>query len=216
MKEVNSKTRRGFTLIELLVVIAIIVLLAAILFPVFARARENARKTNCASNVKQIGLAILQYAQDNDEILPPVAYEDDAGDDYQWPQLIAPYLKGPQILKCPSDARSKIISYGLNEAAFVDWEDDSSEHSLSLAEFNHAATTVMGGDVGTGDDFTTPLPNTLKMVEPGDDLDDDVDARPAARHLEFVNLTFMDGHTKAMKLEQFYIGQTPDDLWFDP
>jgi prepilin-type N-terminal cleavage/methylation domain-containing protein/prepilin-type processing-associated H-X9-DG protein len=216
VKEVSSKARCGFTLIELLVVIAIIALLAAILFPVFARARENARKTTCASNVKQIGLAILQYAQDNDEILPPVAYEDDAGDDYQWPGLIAPYLKGAQILKCPGDARSKIISYGLNETAFVDWEDDPSEPSLSLAEFDHPARTVMVGDVGTGDDFLKPLPDTLKMVEPGDDLDDDVDARPAARHLEFVNLTFMDGHVKAMKLEQFYTGQTPDDLWFDP
>ena len=61
---------RGFTLIELLVVIAIIAILAAILFPVFARARENARKTNCASNVKQILLGIHQYAQDYDEVLP--------------------------------------------------------------------------------------------------------------------------------------------------
>lgn len=216
MKRVEIKARRAFTLIELLVVIAIIALLAAILFPVFARARENARKTNCANNVKQIGLAILQYAQDNDEILPPVAYEDDAGDDYQWPQLIAPYLKSAQVLRCPSDSRSKIISYGLNEAAFVDWEDDPADPPLSLAAFRRPAQTVMAGDVGTQDDFTTPIPDSLKMVEPDDDLDDDVDGRPAARHLEFVNLTFMDGHAKAMKLEQFYIGQTPDDLWFEP
>lgn len=210
------KSRRGFTLIEILVVIAIVALLSAILFPVFARARENARKTSCANNIKQIGLAILQYAQDNDETLPPVAYEDDAGDDHQWPELIQAYLKGPQALKCPSDARSKIISYGLNEAAFVDWEDDPSQPSLTLAEFRHPATTVMGGDVGTQDDFITPIPDTLKMVEPDDDLDDAVDGRPAARHLDWVNLAFMDGHAKAMKMEQFYIGQSPDDLWFDP
>src|SRR5687767_12986157 len=63
--------KRAFTLIELLVVIAIIAILAAILFPVFARARENARKTSCQSNLKQIGLAIAQYAQDYDERLPP-------------------------------------------------------------------------------------------------------------------------------------------------
>ena len=208
--------RRAFTLIEILVVIAIVALLAAILFPVFSRARENARKTSCANNTRQIGLAILQYAQDNDETLPPVAYEDDAGDDVQWPELVEPYLKGAQALKCPSDSRSRSVSYGLNEAAFVDWEDDPSDPALTLAEFEHPAETVMGGDVGTEDDFTTPRPDTLKMVEPGDDLDDAVDARPAARHLERVNIAFMDGHVKSLKLEQFYTGQTPDDLWFDP
>ena len=66
MKTVNSKrtAQRGFTLIELLVVIAIIAILAAILFPVFARARENARKTSCMSNMKQLGLAVMQYTQD--------------------------------------------------------------------------------------------------------------------------------------------------------
>jgi prepilin-type N-terminal cleavage/methylation domain-containing protein/prepilin-type processing-associated H-X9-DG protein len=207
---------RAFTLIELLVVVAIVALLAAILFPVFARARENARKTNCANNTKQIGFAILQYAQDNDEILPPVAYEDDAGDDVQWPQLVEPYLKGRQALKCPSDSRSQRISYGLNEAAFVDWEDDPTDLPLHLAQFRHPAATVMLGDVGTQDDFLTPIPDTLKMVEPDDDLDDAVDGRPSMRHLERVNIAFMDGHVKSLKLEQFYTGQTPDDLWFDP
>lgn len=212
----QSRTKRAFTLIELLVVIAIIALLAAILLPVFARARENARKTSCINNVKQIGLAILQYAQDNDETLPPVAYEDDAGDDVQWPALIAPYLKSAQAVRCPSDSRSKVVSYGLNELAFVDWEDDPTDPSLNLAEFERPSATVMGGDVGTKDDFKTPLPDTLKMVEPGDALDDSVDARPASRHLERCNIVFMDGHVKSLKLDQFYTGQTPDDLWFEP
>ena len=71
-----KERNRGFTLIELLVVIAIIAILAAILFPVFARARENARKANCQSNMKQLGLAILQYAQDHDETLPMYAPAD--------------------------------------------------------------------------------------------------------------------------------------------
>src|SRR5438093_13768249 len=66
----SAETRRGFTLIELLVVIAIIAILAAILFPVFARARSQARKATCASNLKQIGLAFLMYAQDSDETFP--------------------------------------------------------------------------------------------------------------------------------------------------
>ena len=68
------RTTRGFTLIELLVVIAIISVLAAILFPVFARARENARRTSCLSNLKQIGLAFLQYTQDYDEAYPLTSY----------------------------------------------------------------------------------------------------------------------------------------------
>jgi prepilin-type N-terminal cleavage/methylation domain-containing protein len=67
-RQKETMRRTGFTLIELLVVIAIIAILAAILFPVFARARENARKSNCASNLKQMGLAIMQYVQDYDEI----------------------------------------------------------------------------------------------------------------------------------------------------
>src|SRR5476651_819462 len=66
----HPRSRHGFTLIELLVVIAIIAILAAILFPVFARAREQARRTSCLSNMKQIGLALFMYAQDYDETLP--------------------------------------------------------------------------------------------------------------------------------------------------
>ena len=70
----RDRKRDGFTLIELLVVIAIITILAAILFPVFSRARENARRASCLSNAKQMGLAMLQYAQDNDEKFPIVAF----------------------------------------------------------------------------------------------------------------------------------------------
>ncbi len=73
------KKKQGFTLIELLVVIAIIAILAAILFPVFAQAREKARQTTCASNEKQMGLAILQYQQDYDEMFPMMHYNDAKG-----------------------------------------------------------------------------------------------------------------------------------------
>jgi len=92
--------RRGFTLIELLVVIAIIAILAAILFPVFAKAREKARQASCLSNAKQLALAIMQYAQDFDEVYPP-AYC--VFPTVVWPQLLQPYAKSTQITSCPSD-----------------------------------------------------------------------------------------------------------------
>ncbi|MCX7598387.1 MAG: DUF1559 domain-containing protein [Armatimonadetes bacterium] len=101
--------RKGFTLIELLVVIAIIAILAAILFPVFARAREKARQTSCLSNLKQVGLGALMYAQDYDEILP-------CGDrtaQVWWYEIIQPYIKNRQIYVCPSWAGSS-LGYGIN------------------------------------------------------------------------------------------------------
>jgi prepilin-type N-terminal cleavage/methylation domain-containing protein len=107
--------RRGFTLIELLVVIAIIAILAAILFPVFAKAREAARKTTCISNLKQMGSAVMMYCQDYDEVYPVANQEADkmaGGQAHSWnvpggkyPHLVdvvAPYTKNEAMFKCPS------------------------------------------------------------------------------------------------------------------
>jgi len=98
----RARVRSGFTLIELLVVIAIIAILAAILFPVFARARENARKANCQSNLKQIATGVMMYAQDYDEMLPKSARYITSTDLYTWPSMIAPYLKNTDVYTCPS------------------------------------------------------------------------------------------------------------------
>jgi prepilin-type N-terminal cleavage/methylation domain len=104
---------RGFTLIELLVVIAIIAVLAAILFPVFAQAREKARQASCLSNLKQIGLGIMQYTQDYDECSPLVWHGPIApgggyyvGQNVLWNQMLQPYIKSTQVFLCPSDYRS--------------------------------------------------------------------------------------------------------------
>ncbi len=94
------RVRQGFTLIELLVVIAIVAILAALLFPVFAKAREAARKSSCQSNAKQNTLAMVQYAQDYDEGLPNIDYEHLWA---QWPPLLESYRKNEQVLWCPGD-----------------------------------------------------------------------------------------------------------------
>jgi len=98
--------KRGFTLIELLVVIAIIALLAAILFPVFARAREAAKKASCQSNMKQIGLAIAQYQNDNDGYFP-IGFSDNdwtPGNSTSWPVAVQSYIKNLQVFYCPDDS----------------------------------------------------------------------------------------------------------------
>jgi prepilin-type N-terminal cleavage/methylation domain-containing protein/prepilin-type processing-associated H-X9-DG protein len=103
------KHSNGFTLIELLVVIAIIAVLAAILFPVFAKVREKARQISCSSNEKQIGLGVLQYIEDNDEVYPPggeVNATTWASNYATWCSEVLPYIKNTNVFLCPDDAQS--------------------------------------------------------------------------------------------------------------
>ena len=114
----------AFTLIELLVVIAIIAILAAILFPVFAQAREKARQASCLSNTKQIGLGVMMYVQDYDETYPCAAFWDSskpfASDFYLWTsqRCVQPYIKNGDIYRCPSDSFAPIKTTDLTGAGF--------------------------------------------------------------------------------------------------
>jgi len=206
----------AFTLIELLVVIAIIAILAAMLLPSLAKAKERGRQTFCINSERQQAIAIFMYADEQQNVLPPVAFEAPNVFITNWPVLLDPYLKSARIHFCPTDEKSKTNSYGLNELAFVDLTDEGSSAPNRLSGFKTPVATVMMGDLGTEDDLVTPRSDTLKMVAPGSDINDSKDARPAARHTTRCDLGFMDGHAAFMRLKEFYTGQVPTNRWFSP
>jgi len=109
----HKSRKKAFTLIELLVVIAIIAILAAILFPVFAKARSRARTTQCMNNVKQISTAFLSYFQDYDERFPPFAGVTTWGDKQGWSERLYPYVKNMQVYRCPENNKSTFC-YAMN------------------------------------------------------------------------------------------------------
>ncbi len=210
--------RRAFTLIELLVVIAIIAILAAILFPVFARARENARRASCQSNLKQIGLGVLQYKQDYDERYPSYGPPVSIG----WADSLQPYVKSTQLFQCPSEttspsndpANNNFTDYFYN--AGLTFYNGSFSEGRADAEITHPATTIMNGDNGSynagniipyyqdasnsGFDCQgiIGLENTGHCGAPA------LNRTAAMRHLEGANYAFCDGHVKFLKPTQIY------------
>ena len=154
----SVRGNKGFTLIELLVVIAIIALLAAILFPVFARAREKARQTTCASNMKQLGLGFLQYAQDYDEALPVGIYPGSANASipYGWGGQIFPYVKSIPLFDCPDDKTINVasgpnifypVSYSYNQN--VGMLDSAYGIKGEVVKFNEPTKTILLCEVGS-------------------------------------------------------------------
>ncbi len=165
--------KSGFTLIELLVVIAIIAILAAILFPVFAQAREKARAISCLSNENQIGLSIMMYEQDYDENGPVGIDNWYSGSG--WAGMVYPYLKSVNVLKCPDDTSESVVSYAYNSnfvhpQGFV-WTGTSSNPPTTypLAQLNEPASTVQLYEVtGNYDPTTTSWYNDYTIAQGAD------------------------------------------------
>lgn len=212
--------RRAFSLLELLVVVAILAILTAILFPAFSRAREQARRSSCASNLRQIFLAHYQYKEDYDGVFAPSAYRNARNQRVLWTQLFQPYAKSEQIFRCPGDANSLRLSYGLNTIAFADVENIAPQQPggvrLGALRFDATGELILGCESGAGDDFTTPVPDSWKIVPPSASLGFEGDARPFGRHFERANVLFFDGHVKSLSLEAFYRNQSPVDRFFVP
>lgn len=205
-------SRRGFTLIELLVVIAIIAILAAILFPVFAKAREKARQTSCLNNVKQLALGMIMYSQDYDETFSALGrpahmlYYDaalgafnnnnpanpTAGQNYHgWPVAILPYVKNTQIYLCPSASTS---TYGVNYAL-----PTHCPNSAGTARIDFYSVAQPVGK------FVQPA-NTILMSEKGPGGGDQYLLSAQyyacrASHNDGGNVAFVDGHAKWFKFE---------------
>ncbi len=232
-------TRRGFTLIELLVVIAIIAILAAILFPVFARAREKARQASCESNLKQIALGELMYDQDNDERSQNCVsygtgwnaggtcsgcfqqYEANWGDVIARPgrnyNPLTPYIKNTQIWTCPSQGGTDFRSYGWNRGG----------DQTAIATFVYPAQTVMFADAeqtntaNYGD--VAWLPHNWQDVNTDKDCCGGLSSAGSVNfhphnmsniHNGGCNIAFWDGHVKWMSAQSIPTGRRGNGLNF--
>ena len=215
----HGRKRRAFTLIEILVVIAIIGILAAILFPVFSRAREGARRVSCSSNLKQIGLGAMQYTQDNANILMrnwsgTDFGPSDATERYKWMDAIQPYIKNTKVFTCPSDSLNPPYiyrdgqnygSYCINGAYFS--EPVNVRRSPNIAHLSRirdpsGTLWVTESHAESGANYSIGWPD----VATNPTIDETVSPRKfdrlIERHLGTLNVLYCDGHVKAVSLDQ--------------
>ncbi|HEX2999793.1 MAG TPA: DUF1559 domain-containing protein [Armatimonadota bacterium] len=202
----RRKGHGGFTLIELLVVIAIIAILAAILFPVFARARENARKTTCASHMKQAATGVMMYVQDYDETYPCMYLDPPGGKRSIWVDEIQPYVKNTQMFQCPSAAVKNVAwnsATGIvsNFCAPMQHIFPEGSGTRKLADLTKPADLLMILD---GVQFWTHACATCNInYKPGqmpaiyaNNGGNDYGAGVPLWHMDGSNVAFCDGHVK--------------------
>lgn len=200
---------RGFTLIELLVVIAIIVILAAILFPVFAHAREKARQASCQTNERQLAMAFLMYLEDYDERFPPSAYatsgrRPQAFDD--WPAIIFPYVHSLSVFDCPTSpdgVDENVQRVGADYDGNYGFNYDGLTYSINhqLGSLPEPASVYLVFD--SGDMAVCAFDNTWARLMENLDLDWDSGKEGPNRHNLQVNTSFADGHVKCLNLTNF-------------
>ncbi len=208
----RTDEEQGFTLVELLVVIAIVVVLVGVLLPVLGRAREKARQVRCASNLRQIGSAVLMYCQDYDERMPlQYAVPPEPGR-YRWMDEILPYIRNGQLFVCPTSRRAEYVpwtvaqygGYVANVAYFgTDIHDGQpteppfSIYGRSLSEIDDVSGTIMVGD-GRAGKYQAAW--NMRTHQPQAILDGYFDEYHG-RHSDGLNAIYCDGHVKWQPLE---------------
>ncbi len=211
----NLRLKRGFTLIELLVVIAIIAILAAILFPVFAKAREAARKTSCLSNLKQLGTGMMMYAQDYDEIMPSARFGTTPNglwgtptwNAYGWSYVFAlmdPYTKNSGIYGCPSTQGTMVgpatnrikVSYGYSEYIYNIGYGHANLAALSGNRYGVASIAVIADSRFAGIFNDWDNGNTGNATYPTNFLARVQLANGTTSRHEGSNFIYADGHAK--------------------
>jgi prepilin-type N-terminal cleavage/methylation domain-containing protein/prepilin-type processing-associated H-X9-DG protein len=232
------RKRHGFTLIELLVVIAIIAILAAILFPVFAKARSKARQAACNSNVKQLALAFMQYTSDYDGKYPSVYDDNDKGnggypyDRVIWADKIFPYVKNREVFACPGGPNEVDLTplagcwpnnlqgtrYQMNMCHDWAWPEDTVTPYYPIKDsfIRYPASInliIEGSNCWWNHWLTHNGWNAVTMTSDGLALVGVLGEVAYPRHNEGMNIAYCDGHVKWMKTQQMVSNDLYDPLW---